>query len=128
MVLLGCWAALRFGELVELTVFRSRQSYPKVLRRIQARVEVDGKEVEMVFLTNNREWSAGTIADLYRCRWQVELAFKRLKSLLHIDRLEAKDPDLVRTWILAHIIAALLIEDPAAEALDFPPSALGCAA
>ena len=64
---------------------------------------------------------ANQIFDLYALRWQIEIAFKRLKSLLHIDRLEAKDPDLVRTWILAHIIAALLIEDHAAEALDFPP-------
>jgi hypothetical protein len=74
------------------------------------------------------EEPAGQIFELYSLRWQVEIAFKRLKSLLHIDRLEAKDRDLVRTWILAHIIAALLIEDHAAEALDFPPSALGCAA
>jgi len=71
---------------------------------------------------------ANQVFDLYALRWQIEIAFKRLKSLLHIDRLEARDPDLVRTWILAHIIAALLIEDHAAEALDFPPSALGCAA
>jgi hypothetical protein len=71
---------------------------------------------------------ANQVFDLYALRWQIEIAFKRLKSLLHIDRLEAKDPDLVRTWILAHIMAALLIEDHAAEALDFPPSALRCAA
>ena len=64
---------------------------------------------------------AAQIFDLYALRWQIEIAFKRLKSLLHIDQLEAKDPDLVRTWILAHIIAALLIEDHADEALDFPP-------
>jgi hypothetical protein len=71
---------------------------------------------------------ANQIFELYALRWQIEIAFKRLKSLLHIDQLEAKDPDLVRTCILAHIIAALLIEDHAAEVLDFPPSALGCAA
>ena len=71
---------------------------------------------------------AGQIFDLYALRWQIEIAFKRLKSLLHIDRLEAKDPDLVRTWLLAHIIAALLIEDHADEALDSSPSALDFAA
>jgi len=65
------------------------------------------------------------VFDLYRLRWQIEIAFKRIKSLLHIDRLEAKDPDLVRTCLLAHLIAALLIEDHAAEALDAPPCALG---
>lgn len=71
---------------------------------------------------------AGQIFDLYALRWQIEIAFKRLKSQLHIDRLPAKDPDLARTWLLAHIIAALLIEDHASEALDAPPSARRCAA
>ena len=68
---------------------------------------------------------ADQIFDLYRLRWQIEIAFKRLKSLLHIDRPEAKDPELLRTWLLTHVIAALLIEDHADEALDSPPSALG---
>jgi len=71
---------------------------------------------------------ANQIFELYALRWQIEIAFKRLKSLLHIDQPEAKDPDLIRTWLLAHVIAALLIEDHADEALDAPPSALGCAA
>lgn len=71
---------------------------------------------------------ADQIFELYALRWQIEIAFKRLKSLLHIDEMAARDPDLVRTWILAHVIAALLIEDQAAEALAFPPSARGRAA
>ncbi len=71
---------------------------------------------------------ANEIFELYRLRWQIELAFKRLKSLLNIDQPEAKDPELLRTWLLAHVIAALLIEDHADEALAVPPSALGYAA
>ena len=71
---------------------------------------------------------ADQIFELYRLRWQIEIAFKRLKSLLHIDRLEAKDPELIRTWLLAHIIAALLIEDHADEALDSSPCTLGYSA
>jgi hypothetical protein len=58
---------------------------------------------------------------LYRLRWRIELAFKRLKSLLHIDRLPAKDENLARAWLFAHLIAALLIEDLQAELLDAPP-------
>jgi len=71
---------------------------------------------------------AKQLFDLYALRWQIEIAFKRLKSQLHIDRLPAKDPDLARTWLLAHIIAALLIEDHVDKALDIPPSALRYAA
>jgi hypothetical protein len=61
------------------------------------------------------------LAGLYRLRWRIELAFKRLKSLLSIDRLPAKDEKLARSWILAHLIAALLIEDLSPELRDSPP-------
>ena len=56
------------------------------------------------------DFDTASIANLYRLRWQIELAFKRLKSILHIDRLPAKDPALAKSWILAHLILALLIE------------------
>jgi hypothetical protein len=58
---------------------------------------------------------------IYRLRWRIELAFKRLKSLLSIDRLPAREEGLARTWILAHLIAALLIEDLNPELRDSPP-------
>lgn len=68
------------------------------------------------------EWSAEAVASLYRLRWQVELAIKRLKSLGHIDRLPAKDKKLARAWIYANLIVALLAEDITREILDSPPS------
>ena len=71
---------------------------------------------------------AATAADVsiwYRIKWQVELAFKRLKSLLGMDRLQARDERLARSWLLAHLILALLIENAAAEVLDAPPYAPG---
>lgn len=61
------------------------------------------------------------LAALYRLRWSIELAFKRLKSLIHIDRLPAKDENLARAWIFAHLIAALLIEDLSPDLRDSPP-------
>jgi hypothetical protein len=75
---------------------------------------------------------AAAVLAAYRLRWQVELAFKRLKSLLGFDRLPAKSEALARSWLLAHLILALLIDDAAQgprhrlgrEALlDSPPSA-----
>src|ERR687894_460637 len=56
-----------------------------------------------------------------RLRRQVELAFKRLKSLLGLDRLPAKSAALARSWLFAHLIMALLIEDTARKLLDLPP-------
>lgn len=65
--------------------------------------------------------SAAEVLAAYRLRWQVELAFKRLKSGLGIDSLQAHDERLARSWLLAHLILALLIEDTAGEVLDALP-------
>jgi hypothetical protein len=64
---------------------------------------------------------ASEVLAAYRLRWQVELAFKRLKSLLGLDRLPAKGEALARSWLLAHLILALLIEDAAQDLLAVPP-------
>lgn len=55
--------------------------------------------------------TAAQVLDLYRFRWQVELAFKRLKSILHFDELPAKDPALARTTLYAKLLTAFLLED-----------------
>jgi DDE family transposase len=65
--------------------------------------------------------SAMEVLAAYRLRWQIELAFKRLKSGLGMDRVLARDPAMARSWLLAHLILALLIEDAASEILDSPP-------
>lgn len=65
--------------------------------------------------------TADEVVRLYRMRWQVELAFKRLKSLGGFADLQASDPKLARSWLLAHLIAAVLIETSLADALDSPP-------
>jgi len=53
-------------ELVELNNPASKKKYPKLLRLVSAMVEIDGKEREMVFLTNNTEWAASSVCDLYQ--------------------------------------------------------------
>lgn len=68
-------------------------------------------------------YPAADVLALYRLRWQIELAFKRLKSLLHLDRLPAKNKGLARTWLNAHLLLALLIDDMTQQALDSPPCA-----
>jgi IS4 transposase len=65
--------------------------------------------------------SASEVLELYRFRWQVELAFKRLKSLLHMDELPARDPPLARSFIYSKLLAALLLEDFTDRFLAFSP-------
>lgn len=65
--------------------------------------------------------AAPALKDLYAVRWQIELAFKRMKSILNLDRLPAKNPNLARAWLYAHLLFALLIDTIAAPQGDFPP-------
>ena len=69
-----------------------------------------------------KRFSPKDVLDLYRLRWQIELAFKRLKSLCGLGQLPAKHPDLARTWIYAKLLAALLAEQRAGQVPDSPPS------
>lgn len=67
------------------------------------------------------EMTADEVLETYRLRWQVEIAFKRLKSGLGIHRLPAKDPRLSRSWLTAHLIVALMIDEAVTDVLDSPP-------
>lgn len=61
------------------------------------------------------------ILDLYRVRWQVELAFKRLKSLFNTGTAPNRDPAAVRSWIYAKLLAVLLMERLGEESRLFSP-------
>ena len=65
---------------------------------------------------------AADVLALYRFRWQIELAFKRMKSLAGLDRLPAKTPELAQAWIYARLIVALMAEQSAGQVPDSPPS------
>jgi hypothetical protein len=65
--------------------------------------------------------SATKVLELYRGRWQIELAFKRLKSLLELGTLPKKDPPGAKAWIYGKIFAALLIETLVRNAESFSP-------
>ena len=55
-------------------------------------------------------FTAEAIGDLYRLRWRIELAFKRLKSVIGLAGPPGKDPRTARAWILAHLLMILLLE------------------
>ncbi|SRR6266508_324102 len=65
------------------------------------------------------EW----VLALYRFRWQIELVFKRHKSLLHLDALVAKTDALGRTFLYANLLGGLLIEELAGRFLALSPPA-----
>jgi hypothetical protein len=97
-------------------------------RAIKAGKKVDPRSLQaagfvMLLTSLPHAHTAEAILDLYRLRWQIELLFKRFKSLLGLGDLPAKKPDLARSWIYAKLIVALLAEKAARKLADSSPSA-----
>ena len=99
-------------EVIRLTGVQTKKEYRHELRRVKARVEVDGKDMEMVFITDNLEWSATSVLELYRCRWDIEVFFKEIKQTLQLADFLGQNANAVRwqVWIglLVHLILRYL--------------------
>ena len=78
-------------------------------RRIRALVEVDGKEREMTFLTNQREWAASTVVALYKARWEIEVFFKQMKQTLKLCDLIGYSANAIRWQIWIALLVHLLM-------------------
>jgi hypothetical protein len=103
---------------------QSRQRASRDSRRCGATVQpatLRAADFIMLVTSLAPTYRADEVAALYRLRWQVELAFKRLKSLLDFSRLPAKDPDLARAWLMSKLLMALILEDLGRELPDSPP-------
>jgi hypothetical protein len=96
-------------DQIALTIPVVQAVYPVELRRVTALVEVDGKLRELVFLTNNVTWSAQTIANLYRCRWSIEVFFKELKQTLQLADFLGHSANAVKWQVWTALLAYLLL-------------------
>ena len=98
---------LRCDQTIMLTGMRPSQDYPIHLRRVKF---YDAKHDKLlVFLTNNFDLPALTIADLYRCRWQVELFFKWIKQNLRIKSFYGTSENAVKAQIWIAISVYVLV-------------------
>jgi len=89
--------------------FYARKGYPSKLRKIRYYDKDTNKR--MVFLTNNFTLSARDIADMYRCRWQIELFFKWIKQHLRIKAFYGTSENAVKTqiWIAVSVYVLVAI-------------------
>ena len=94
-------------QTVSLTGFYSKQYYPEKLRRI--RYFDQEKQKHLTFLTNNFSLPAITIAQLFKCRWQVELFFKWIKQHLRIKAFYGTSKNAVKTQVWTAIAIYVLI-------------------
>ncbi len=99
----------------------------KTLQKAKAKgIELEAQTLELaeyilVLTSLGQSFSASQVLELYRCRWQVELAFKRLKSLLGAGHVPKSDDRSARAWMQAKILTALLLERLLLEAKIFSP-------
>lgn len=63
----------------------------------------------LIFTTLDSDIGALQVLQLYRLRWQIELEFKRLKSLIQLGHLKKHDPQAARSWLQGKLLVAFLI-------------------
>jgi hypothetical protein len=146
--LVACLETLRAGEIGDwpvqfeanggvyavrlLALRKSRAATEQAQKRIRHEASRKGRKpdrrslraAQFVYVLTDlapQTLSADQGLELYRMRWQIEIAFKRLKSLLHLDHLRAKDPRLARSYLCAKILGALIVEELCEGALAFFP-------
>ena len=100
-------SGLRCDQTIRLTGENSLKHYPQKLRRVKFYDKTSGKH--LVFLTNNFEIPALTVAELYRYRWKIELFFKWIKQHLKIKAFFGTSENAVKTQIWIAISIYILI-------------------
>ena len=104
----GLWDA-DFARAKIVRKRRAKKAYPDALRRVSYLDKETQKRLK--FLTNNFVLPAFTIAQIYKCRWQVELFFKWIKQHLRIKAFYGTSENAVKTqiWIAVSIYVLVAI-------------------
>jgi hypothetical protein len=113
-------------------VRKSKEAIAKSLKTIKRRASRSGTEPKeltlalaeyfiIVTTANRHKLKVAAALSLYRARWQIELAFKRLKSILNLGHLPKHDPESCKAWLHGKLVVALLVERIYQEAEAFSP-------
>lgn len=95
-------------EIIELTGHQTKTKYTKKLRRIAVWDKENEQEIELI--TNQFTWTANTISELYKARWQVEIFFREIKQLLHIKSFIGTSENAVMIQIWTALITILVLK------------------
>jgi hypothetical protein len=95
-------------EIIELKNKLSKERYPKRLRRVAVWDDVNKQVIELI--TNQLTWTANTIGELYKSRWQVEIFFRDIKQLLHIKSFIGTSQNAVMIQIWTALITILMLK------------------
>lgn len=95
-------------EIIELKGNESKKKYPKRLRRVVVWDEKNRQKIELI--TNQMSWTANTIGDLYKARWDIEIFFRDIKQLLHIKSFIGTSQNAVMIQIWTALITILVLK------------------
>lgn len=95
-------------EIIELKNDISKNKYPKRLRRVAVWNDENKQVIEII--TNQMSWTANTISELYKSRWQVEIFFREIKQLLHIKSFIGTTQNAVMIQIWTALITILILK------------------
>lgn len=98
---------LRCDQTIRFAGYQSAKDYPETLRRIKHYDTQSGSTY--VFLTNNFDWSAKLVTDLYKQRWQIELFFKWIKGHLKVKVFWGQSANAVKTQIWIAICTYVMV-------------------
>ena len=90
-------------------------------QKIVSAEALEAAEYFFLWTTLPQSWTRKAILQLYRCRWQIELAFKRMKSIMGLGHLPKKDPESCRAWLHGKLFTSLLVERMIGAAKTFSP-------
>lgn len=96
-------------DLITLKTTKSKTQYPEKLRRVEMLVTVDGKEVVMVFITNNLTWAASSVGGLYQARWGIEVFFKQIKQTLKVCDFLGHSKHAIRWQLWSALLVYVLL-------------------
>jgi hypothetical protein len=95
-------------EIIELKNASSKEKYRKILRRVAVWDDVNKQVIELI--TNQMTWTANTIGELYKSRWQIEIFFREIKQLLHIKSFIGTTENAVMIQIWTALITILILK------------------
>ena len=95
-------------EIIELKNKSSKEKYPKKIRRVAIWDEINNQVIELI--TNQTTWTANTIGELYKSRWDVEIFFRDIKQLLHIKSFIGTSQNAVMIQIWTALITILILK------------------
>jgi hypothetical protein len=99
---------------------KTRREATKECRKVNADTLKAAEWTLLVTSLKASEFSAEALGTLYRSRWRIEMAFKRMKSLIGLGGPPGADPQVAKAWILAHLLLVLLLE-PHTSAPEISP-------